>query len=82
MSIRKKFDRDLHSLNKRRVLFWAFVIIFVGNLLVRLFFVNHFNPIGGMFVWTVQAIIATSAPFIAGMVLEQNLRQKQGNKRD
>lgn len=80
MSIRDKIRRDIGSLNRRRWLFWGLVAIVALNLLVRLFFVNHFDPRGGMFLWAVQVIIATSAPLVAGMVLEQNLRQKQNRK--
>ena len=80
MGIRDKIRRDIGSLNRRRLLFWGLTSIVALNLLVRLFFVNHFDPKGGMFIWTVQAIIATSAPLVAGMVLEQNLRQKQNRK--
>lgn len=77
-----RFSKHVGSLNRRRILFWALVIIIITNLLVRLFFVNHFDPKGGMFIWTLQTFIATSAPLIAGMVLDQNLRQKRTKKQD
>ena len=77
--LRTKMDRDIRSLNKRRIILVLVLFMMIANYLVRLYAVD-FHPTGGVGVWLAHAFVATITPLVAGMLIEQNMRQRRIEK--
>ena len=78
-TLRAKMDRDIRSLNKRRVILFLVMFVMIANYLIRLYTVD-FHPTGGIGVWLAHAFVATITPLVAGMLIEQNMRQRRIEK--